>query len=223
MWVTVSLGIFSLVLSFVWSAIFKLNVREYLPFLLSGLIPWMMIASSVGESCTSLLGAEAIMKSRQFPYSILVHVVVARNAVIFAHNMLTYAIAALLCGVAINGYTILVLPGLLLLVLNLSWVCLLTAILCLRFRDFQQLVTIVLQVAMFVTPVFWPVEQLTGRRAIIVDTNVLYHLIEVVRAPLLGKLPPFESYAICLGLALIGWSLTYWVFSRKRHRLVYWF
>src|SRR6185503_12960295 len=85
MWVTVSLGIFSLVLSFVWSAIFKLNVREYLPFLLSGLIPWMMIASSVGESCTSLLGAEAIMKSRQFPYSILVHVVVARNAVIFAH------------------------------------------------------------------------------------------------------------------------------------------
>jgi ABC-type polysaccharide/polyol phosphate export permease len=223
MWVALSLGIFALVLSLVWSAIFKIDVHEYLPFLLSGMLPWLLISNSVGESCTTFLGAEPLMKSRQFPYTVLINVVVARNVIIFGHNLLTYGLVVLILGVPITAYTLMVVPGFVLLVLNLGWICLLTAILCLRFRDFQQLVTIVLQIAMLITPVLWPVSQLTGRRSILVHANPLYHLVDVVRSPLLGKSVEVESYIACAAMAVIGWWITLWVFNKKRNRLVYWF
>ena len=76
---------------------------------------------------------------------------------------------------------------------------------------------------MFVTPVFWSASQLQGRRAIIVDANVLHHMIEIVREPLLGKMPALLSYMVCAGTAVVGWVFAYWLFARKRHRLAYWF
>ena len=163
------------------------------------------------------------MKSRDFSYSMLMHVVLGRNVIVFIHNMLTYVVAAIICGVSLNFYTLLVLPGFLLLIINLSWICLVIAILCLRFRDFQQLVTIVLQVVMFITPVFWPVSQLTGRTAIIIDVNLLYHMIDLIRSPLLGEAPHLESYILCCIAGFIGWLTAYWLLRSKRHRLVYWF
>jgi len=223
MWVAVSLGVFSLVLGFVWSALWKQSVTEYLPYLLSGLIPWMLIASCVGESTNTFMGSEALIRNRQFSYSMLNHVVLARNSVLLGHNLLTYAIAAIFCGVHFSYTFLLVLPGLILLLINLAWICLIISILCLRFRDFQQLVTISMQVVMFITPVFWPASQLTGRKSIIIDMNILYHMIALVREPLLGKAPSLFSYYVCLGSAIFGWAIAFWLFSTKRHRLVYWF
>lgn len=223
MWVSVSLGIFAIVLAFVWSTLFKQNIPEYLPYLLSGLLPWMMFSSCIGEACSAFIAAEATMKSRQFPYSTLIHAVVARNAVIFGHNLLTYVLVAAVCGVAVTPATLLVIPGFVILIVNLGWMSMLVAILCLRFRDFQQLVTIVLQVVMFITPIFWPVSALVGQRAIIVDVNFLYHLIDLVRSPLLGKAAAMQSYLLCIAVAGTGWLVAYWLLAKKRHRLVFWF
>jgi ABC-type polysaccharide/polyol phosphate export permease len=223
MWVSVSLAIFAIVLSVIWASLWKQNVREYLPFLLSGLIPWTMIAGSLGEGCGTFISAEANMKSMRFPYTLLLHVVIARNTIVLAHNLLVYAIVAVACGVALTPVLLLAIPGFALLVLNLSWMCLLVAILCLRFRDVQQLVTTLLQISMFVTPIFWPASQLAGRMHIVVDVNLLYHMIDVVRSPLLGKLPDPASYIGCVAFALSGWLVTVLLYTRKRHRLVYWF
>ena len=222
MWVAISLGAFATALSIVWSALWKQDVQVYLPFVLSGLIPWTMFASSLAESCMAFVSGESSMKARQFPYTILIHVVVGRNAIIFGHNLITYLLAALICTVPLSWYMIMVIPGFLLLVINLSWISLLTAILCLRYRDLQQLVTILLQTAMFITPLFWPPESLGGRAQILVDANVLYHMIDVVRSPLLGKPVALHSYLVTIGLAIVGWVGTLWLYERKRQRLVYW-
>lgn len=223
MWVAVSLGVFAIAVGVVWSALFNLAFRDFLPYLLSGLVAWTMLGSCLGEACTAFVGAEGIMKSRQLPYTMLIHVLVARNTIILGHNLIAYIIAAAFCGVTVTAYTLLFIPGLVLLAINLGWMCLLIAILCLRYRDVQQMVAIVLQISMLITPVLWPASQLTGRKTIVVDVNLLYHLLDVVRSPLLGKAPALHSYWICIGAALLGWLVAYWLLVKKRHRLVYWF
>jgi ABC-type polysaccharide/polyol phosphate export permease len=223
LWVTVSLILFAVVLSFVWAGLWKMQVREFLPFLLSGFIPWTMISGAIGESCAAFIHNEALMKSRQFPYSTLVYVVLARNVVIFGHNLLGYVIAAVLCGVAFGWATLLLVPGVVLVVLNGGWICVVVAILCLRFRDFQPLVVSLLQIAMFVTPIFWSADQLQGKRAVIVHVNPLHHMIEVIRQPMLGKVAAPASYLICVAAAVAGWLFAYWLFARKRQRLAFWF
>lgn len=223
MWVTVSLIIFAVVLSFVWAGLWNQKVADFLPFLLSGLLPWTLISTAIGESCVAFIANEALMRSRQFPYSTLVYVVLTRNIVIFGHNLIGYVAVAALCGVALRWSTLMFIPGLALVLLNCGWICVVVAIFCLRFRDFQPLVASLLQIATFVTPIFWSAGQLHGKRAIIVHLNVLYHMIEVVRQPMLGNAASLASYLICAATAVAGWLFAYWLFARKRHRLAYWF
>lgn len=223
MWVTVSLLVFATAMSFVWAGLWKQNVVEFLPFLLSGLVPWTLIASMIGESTAVFLAGESLMKARQFPYSILVYGAIARNVVIFGHNLVGYFLVAVLCGVPLTFSTLLVVPGLVLVILNCGWICVLAAVFCLRFRDFQQIVASLLQIAMFITPVFWAANQLQGKRAILVHLNPLHHMIDLLRQPLLGLMAKPESWIFCISSAILGWALAYWVFALKRHRLTYWF
>jgi ABC-type polysaccharide/polyol phosphate export permease len=223
MWVTVSLVIFALMLSFVWSGLFNQQVTQFLPFLLSGLLPWTLISVCIAEGCMGLAAGEGLMKSRQFPYTTLIYGLLARNVILFGHNLIGYVPIALLCGVPLTWNTLLLFPGLVLVVVNCGWIAMLVAIFCLRYRDFQPLVGSLIQIMMFVTPVFWSASQLQGKRAMIVDVNILHHLVELVRQPLLGKTPATMSYIVCSVIAVAGWMLTYSFYARKRHRLAYWF
>ena len=222
-WVTVSLLVFTVALSVIWAGLFGMNVREYLPFFLSGMLAWTMVSACIGEGCTVLIAAEGLVKSRQFPYTALIYQVGARNLVIFGHNLVGYVIAAAICGVAPSWHMILVLPSLVLLLLNAIWMALMVAVFCLRFRDFQQLVASFLQIATFITPIFWNPSQIQGKRALIVHMNPLHHMVDIVRQPLLGHLPSLESYAVCLLTALVGWFFAFRLFAGKRHRLAYWY
>jgi lipopolysaccharide transport system permease protein len=58
--------------------------------------------------------------------------------------------------------------------------------------------------------------------AAIVRLNPLTHVIEVVRAPLLQQAGAAESWAVAAATALIGWTATFLLFARTRHRIAYW-
>ena len=76
---------------------------------------------------------------------------------------------------------------------------------------------------MLITPIFWPPDSLAGsHRLIFVETNPLYHMIELVREPLLGKVPGITSYAVVLLISGCGWAMTYRVFTHFRKRIAYW-
>jgi ABC-type polysaccharide/polyol phosphate export permease len=123
----------------------------------------------------------------------------------------------------IGWAVLLAIPGVILILINGVWLALLIGMLCLRFRDVQPLVATGLQISMLITPLFWPPESLSGSgRAVFVEFNPIYHLIEVVRAPLLGNVPGIASYAAVMLIAVGGWLLTYFAFERFRSRITYW-
>lgn len=222
-WMTVSLLIFASAMSVVWAALWNQKVTEFLPFLLAGLVPWTLISSVIGESTGVFLSGEGLIKNQQFPFSMLVYGVAARNVLIFFHNILGYFLVAGLCGVALSPAVLVLAPSLLLVVANTTWMCLAAAIFCLRFRDFQQIIASLLQIAVFVTPIFWNANQIQGTRALVIDLNLLHHLVELLRRPLLGEVPRTSSILICLASAVLGWWFTFRLYAKKRHRFAYWF
>ena len=118
--------------------------------------------------------------------------------------------------------TLLAVPGLLLLCLNALWIAVFLGAVCARYRDVQQLVGNVLQIALFLTPIFWSADQLTGRASILADYNPLYHLIAIVRDPLMGKAPDTLHWVVVGVGTVLGWALTIHVMGKFRHRIVYW-
>ncbi len=56
----------------------------------------------------------------------------------------------------------------------------------------------------------------------LLDLNPVYHLLEIVRLPLLGMVPRAANWAVALGLALAGWCAALLLFGRFKRRIAYW-
>ncbi len=221
-WTTLSLGVFILTLGFLYAHLWQQNPKEFLPFLCSGMITWVFISSIVTEGCTVFTSAESLIKQINVPYTLLVCAVVWRNLIVFLHNLLIFVLLVPYSGIPITGYTLLLFPGLLIISLSGVWVAALFGTLCARYRDVQQVVTTVLQIALFVTPIFYSPAQLQGGLVKIALFNPLYHYIELVRLPLMGQPPSGLDYAVGVAGTLLGWAFTFDLYSRFRRRVPYW-
>jgi lipopolysaccharide transport system permease protein len=97
------------------------------------------------------------------------------------------------------------------------------SIIAARFRDIQLIVATVLQLVFLLTPIMWDSKSLRGIAVTyVVDLNPIYHLIEVVRRPLLGETPMAMSWlasSMTAAVCLIMGSLFY---ARYRHRIAFW-
>ena len=113
------------------------------------------------------------------------------------------------------------LVGIALVFINGYWVGVVLAFLCARFRDLEQIIRNLLQLGFFVTQVFWKSELVVSSKRAIVDYNVLFYFIEIIRAPLLGQVPPMKYYAVTVGCTIIGYLLAVLVYQRMRRRLAF--
>ena len=78
-----------------------------------------------------------------------------------------------------------------------------------------------MQVSFFFTPVMWQRELLKDNQWI-VDFNPFYHIIELVRAPILGQPVAVISWYWNIGLLISGLALSQYLMSRVRNRVPYW-
>jgi homopolymeric O-antigen transport system permease protein len=223
-WSAISVAIYSCALGLVGAGLWHQNLHDYLPFLVAGLIVWMLVSTIINESCVLFVNTAHLSRQIRFDYSLLAYALLWRNLIVFLHHFVVYALIVLLFARNVVGaVTLLMIPGLLLVLANGIWVVILLGLLCLRFRDLQQVIINLVSVSMFVTPIFWPPDSLVGaRRALFVDLNPFFHIIDVVRAPLLGHVPALETYLWVLAMAVVGWSLMFLLFRRFRRRVAYW-
>jgi ABC-type polysaccharide/polyol phosphate export permease len=223
-WTSITLAVYVGTVGTVGAAIWHQNIYDYLPFLVSGMIVWTLVSSIVLESCTLLVAGQPLFRNVRFDYSILSYALVWRNFLVLLHNFVVYFLIVLVLKPSLLSATALfALPGLALVLVNGVWVSLLFGIICLRFRDVPPVVSSAMQIAMLITPLFWPADTLTGvKRFVFVELNPLYHVVDVVRAPLLGRVPDAISYGVMIGMTIGGWWLTYAMFKRFRKRIAYW-
>jgi len=223
LWITVSMAIFVLALALVFSGIFNTAFHQYLPYLTAGLLVWGMISGVFVESATTFTAAQPIILSIASPYSIHVFRALLKQIVIFGHNLLVFVGVAIVFGVPVTWATLLFVPGFILVCITLAWINLFVALIGCRFRDLQPIISSFLQLVFFLTPLIWDRGIVAGKaHALWIDANPFYHLIEVVRAPMLGMAPPLASMVAVLAMAIIGWTITFLFFARFRRRIPYW-
>nr|WP_319942176.1 ABC transporter permease [Rhodopseudomonas infernalis] len=220
-WLTASMAIMVVALGILYSELFNTPIHDFLPYLCVGLLVWTLMASFVTEGGTLFTGAESYIKQIRLPYSVYVYRSTWSKFVIFLHNFVIY-FGVLLYFQLWPGLTALwAIPGLLLVILNGSVLNLCIGIVSARFRDIPQVLNSAIQIVFFITPIFWKPELLKSR-TFIVDFNPFFHLIEIVRAPLLGNMPTMKNYAAVLLITIVNLAIAGAVFSRFRARIAYW-
>lgn len=223
-WNSITLAVYVLSVGTVGAAIWHQNIYDYLPFLVSGMIVWTLVSTIIIESCNVFIAGQSLFRNIRFDYSVMAYALVWRNFLVLLHNFVIYFLVVAVLKPSLFSVTaLLAIPGLALVLLNGVWLSLLFGTVCLRFRDVPPVVSSFLQIAMLITPLFWPAETLTGiKRLVFVEINPLYHVLDVVRAPLIGQVPEATSYGIVVAVTIGGWWLAYAVFKRFRKRIAYW-
>ena len=222
-WLTISMGVMIATIGLVFGNLFKTPMQDFLPFLTVGMIVWTFMSSVIAEGCLGFVAAEGVIK--QLPLPLFIHIarVIWRNFLILAHNTVIFPLVLIAVGKPIGMEAFVAIPGLLLVILNLAWVVLILAILCARYRDLPQIINSVLQVIFYLTPIMWLPTLLPERsNAALLVWNPLYHLVEIVRAPLLSTVPLALNWEVALGLAVVGWAMALAVYGRYKTRIAYW-
>jgi lipopolysaccharide transport system permease protein len=221
-WITASLGFFVTGLSVVYGALFRMELSTYIPYLGVGIIVWTMIATLLTDGCNTFIAAERAIKQIPVPISVHLYRMVWRNLIIFFHNILIYVVIIAIFPVQLGVSTLLALPGLLLVVLNGLAFGLILGILSARFRDIPLIITNLVQLVFFATPILWRADSLPADRSWVILANPFHYLIDNLREPMLGHAPALGSWLAASAITAVNLLIGIALYARYRARIAYW-
>lgn len=220
-WLTLSTAVLVAALGVLYSTLFKMALRDYLPFLAISQILWSFIATTVAEGCTCFTAVDAVVRSVRMPFVLHAMRSVVRNVAVMAHNLVVIAAVYAYFSMWPGWGVLLAIPAMAVWLVNAVAITLLLGAFCARFRDIAPIVGSVMQIMFFVSPVIWKPQQLGGA-AVYLPLNPFYSLLEIMRAPLLGTpLSGLTWLSACLYTLLLC-AVTWAFFVRARGRLAFW-
>lgn len=167
----------------------------YVLYLTAGLIPWFFFTEALSNGTTALLEYNYLVKKVVFKISILPIIKIV--AASFIHGFFVLFLL-ILCAVGYgyfpDVYTIQLLYYsfcLFIFVLGLSYA---TCSIVIFFRDLTQIISIVLQVGMWGTPILWQLNQAPEALQIIFKMNPVYYIVNGYRSALFEKKWFYEDF-----------------------------
>jgi lipopolysaccharide transport system permease protein len=220
-WLTISTGAMVASMGLLYAVLFRLNLRDYIPFLALSLVLWAYLGNVVSEGCAAFTAAEGTVRSVRMPFTLYAGRIVLRNLVVLAHNALVVVVVDLVLSFWPGRIAALAVPGIILWLVNSLAVTLLLGAICARFRDIPPIVASLMQLAFFISAVIWRPDQL-GAFEWMLAFNPFFSLLEVVRGPLFGVMPTKLTILMALLYSVALWVVTWVVFARVRGRIAFW-
>lgn len=219
LWIPLNVLLHVLILGFIFSRLFPGD--RYMPHFAVGFAVWTAMARAAGEASSLWITAEKYLRHLSVPLHLFVIKLVIKSGIVLALTLPLGMAVGLFTGARPGWSLPLVLPGVLVLLVNIAWMAVLYSIACLRFRDLAKFTPNLIFLGYLGTPIMWQPERL-GDHQWIAHINPIYHLIELVRAPLTVGPPEPISWVIASAMALIGCIIAFFVFAALRRRIVLW-
>jgi ABC-type polysaccharide/polyol phosphate export permease len=220
-WLTISTGIMLGGMGPLYSKLFGLPLSVYFSYLSVSLVVWIFISGMIIDACTTFIQAEGYIKQMKMPLTVHVMRTVWKHLLIFFHNLVIVLVVMVFNQPRLDWHLLLVPIAILLIAINGMWIGVLLGLICARFRDIPLVIASLVQVAFFLTPIFW-MPGMLGRHVWAADLNPLFHFLEIVRRPLMGEDPSMLSWMAVFGITVIGFAIMLAFFQRYRARIAYW-
>ncbi|MCO4861555.1 MULTISPECIES: ABC transporter permease [unclassified Cupriavidus] len=223
LWILINLSATMAAVGIIFGKLFHQPMEEFLPFLTLGLAIWAFMTSALTEGGSAFVNAEGYIKQFSFPKVTYLYRAMVPYLVVFCVGMLVFFAVALAYGRKFDLGALWFLPGFLLFIVINFFHLVIVAHLGARFRDLPHLLSGLIQIGFYVTPVMYTVTMLKDRGlGFIYQYNPLYYLIEIVRYPLLNNAsPPEEVWMVAVGYAVLIGIAAFAVMKRMSHRIVY--
>jgi ABC-type polysaccharide/polyol phosphate export permease len=211
-----------LVYSFVFSTVMKntmTDIQPYALFMFCGILPWTWFTSSLSEATNSLISGGNLIKKVLFPAEVLPIVSVLANLVNFLLGLVILVPSLVYFHRLHLSLNLLWFPVTVLvqLVFTLGLGLILSA-LAVHFRDIRDLLSNILMLWFFSTPIIYSWRQENVQRyKTLFDLNPFTHLVISYQEILFFGPVGHWKWLLALGVASVGLFLAgYWLFDRLR-------
>jgi ABC-2 type transport system permease protein len=204
-----------LVLQVVFNSLFKFRLDEgtnYPVYALAGILFWNFFSQSIVASMNSLKTNSPILRKLPIPKEVFPLATVISGVI----NLI------LLVTRQPMGPSLLFLPvSILIAALFTLGAGLLLSPLAVFFSDVVEMISVLLSILMYLTPVFYPMKILENSKYLpLVRFNPVRSILEVFRDPIFrSKVPPLSHLSVSIGIAILALVIGTWTFRRSSDRI----
>ena len=211
-----------MVLTLVFSNVFRFSVDNYAVYILCGLVLWNFFSTTTTHAMTQMTWGGGLLSRIYLPKAVFAASSIGTGLVNLALALVPLLVIAVLSGVSLH-WSLLVLPGAVALTAMFALgVGLLLSALGVYYTDVINMYEIILTLWMYLTPIIYPIEILPSGVRAVVELNPMYYFLELFRAPIYaGVVPPgdvwLKALLLATGMMILGW----WYFTRKADEFAY--
>jgi lipopolysaccharide transport system permease protein len=211
------------IISLIWSKLWGKNLNDFLPYLFFGYVLWKTIISIIGDANMAYHEVYKNVLENVYihPFQLSVGLV-AKNFIVFFGFLICCLFISFFVG-NLSFFSIIYLFYFVIFFF-ISSVCLsfLFGLLCLKYRDLQHSIGIILNLAFFVTPIIWEPSQLGERGQIIVDLNLIYYYIEFFRSSLIYGTVNEITFCVVTLTTLILVLFATFISKKYSRKMIFW-
>jgi ABC-type polysaccharide/polyol phosphate export permease len=211
------------VLQVVFSSLFRFHLAggSYPVYALAGILFWNFFSQSIVASMNSLKTNSPILRKLPVPKEVFPLATVISGVINLLLALIPLLLILLITRQPLHPSLLFLPVSILIAALFTLGAGLLLSPLAVFFSDVVEMISVLLSILMYLTPIFYPMEILKDSKYLpLVRFNPVRSILEVFRDPIFfGKVPPLSHLSVSVGIAVVALALGIWAFRRSSDRI----
>ena len=222
LWTMLNPLLMMIVLTVVFSNIFRFSVENYPVYILSGIVLWNFFTSSTSGAMSEMLWSGQLLSRIYVPKSLFAVSSVGTGLVNLLLSLIPLALIAIVIGVKISPAVLVIPFSILIITIFALGIGLILSTISVFFADMLPIYEVLLMIWFYATPVIYPTEIIPDNFRWLVMLNPMVYMVQIFRQPILqGTVPEPIVWLITVVSALTAVIIGSLVFTSKSNEYAY--
>ncbi len=197
-------------------------VDNYSAYVAPGLLIWFYMMEVINNGVVLFVHEESFIKGTTLPMTVYVMRMTMQAIIRTGYSLLGCLSILWLSGIVVTPYWLWSALGLLVIMLATPAVITVMGFLGAFLPDSQYIVSNLMRIGMFLTPVFWLYTPSTGGvQRYFYYWNPFTYFLTIVRGPIVAGIVPVQSLLVCATIGIAFWALALVLLGRFRRDVVF--
>ncbi len=224
-WLIISFAIPTLGIGWLLAKLQGLPLDEHIPHVAFGFVAWNFLSSCITEGCHIFYRNRSMLLQAPLSRSGFVISLIFKKLFL----LLFHFIAA--CGIAAafgwrpDWHALFIPVSLLIYFASAVGAILVVSIISARIRDFSEIISAVIRLSFFFTPIIWSADtrnlESSSVLEVVASINPLTYYVNLLREPARGNFPDIQTFGITLGIAAFLIILGLMLLQKNGRKIVF--
>ena len=211
-----------IVLTVVFSQVFRFSTEYYPVYVLSGVMAWSFFSGTTTAAMGEMVWGGGLLNRIYVPKAVFAVAALGTSIVNLGLSLIPLFLIALVLGVPLKLTVFAMLPAILLLSMFSLGIGLLLSTAVVYFADMLPVYDVLLTMWMYMTPIIYPIEILPPVLVPFFKLNPMYVMVEAFRQPLMyGTIPGWDVWGLAGLYAVVSLVTGGIVFTSRANEYVY--